>query len=754
MLAAGKQKTVLLTFDYEIFLGKISGTAEKCMIQPTKTLLALLEKHKVKNAIFFVDVTYLCKLKNLAHTNTKIQADYKNICDQILHMLKSGHYVFPHLHPHWIDAKYNGSTNMWDLSEVAKYRFNSLEEKDKEKMFDEGILFLKELILPVFPDYKIDSFRAGGLSIQPFTDFKPYFAKYGIKNDFSVLPKMYEIGSVHSRYFDFRNTSHLNYYKFNENIETVDFRGDFTEFSISRIHTNSLEKILNKTILKINSVLLDDRTPGDGVGTQFDETVEKSDSDFEVVSLEWSNFYKTRKYLKKLDRDNYLHFLSHPKMLSPKNFEALDFFLDHLIKDSVNFDFKLLLSERPSIVVCSHILPPEPGIGGRRWAKFSKYFKKHGFNVHLLSAELTKNNIVSPWIKDIENNEITRLPRKYPDILDQVPTSIFEKFRFLITRLFFQLRVKGTIYDRSVNWEKQFNDYFDELIAKNNIYGVISTGAPFNLMFLTAKLKKRYPHLKIINDFRDPWTWGEIYGFKGLEPSRWKFENFKESETIKLSDYITSSAQFIHEVLEKKYPEHKNKFQLIPHGFDKEDFFDTEKKPHGPTSKIKILYGGTLYENLFEKLDFILKLASAYPEKIEIDFYTGKHQYEKLFKSYGLKNVKLHNQVNAKEFFKIIGKYDYYLCITNDRIKDNISTKYYEIFANKTPIIYYGPHGYISEMISTNNVGLLIDDKNGLEFLYSNLQENIRRDWEFEKIGLEKYDFENLSGEFEKLILN
>jgi hypothetical protein len=747
-------KTVLLTFDYEVFLGKISGTPQKCMIEPTAKLIDIFKKRQMKGAIFFADVTYLCKLKLYAGTNKTILKDFNAISAQIIELINEGHYVFPHIHPHWLDAKYHDSTNIWDLSNVTKYRFNSLTQNQKQSVFDDGINLLKEIILPHFPDYIIDSYRAGGLSIQPFEDFKPFFLKHGIINDFSVLPEMYEIGSANSRYFDFRNASHLNYYKFNTNIEKIDYRGNFNEFVISKVHMNFFEKLLNRIILKINTIIFSDYTPGDGIGTQFDESVDKSDANTEVVSLEWSNSYKIHKYLTQLNKTNYLHFISHPKMLSKKNILILDYFLSKIKDKNINYNFRNLIFKKPTIVVCSYITPPEPGIGGRRWAKFSKYLKKHGFNISILSAELSNSKIISPWINDVENIEINRLPRKYPAILDQVPNNLFSKFKFLFTRLFFDIKLKGTIYDKSSNWEKQFNKFFKEKIVKDNIYAVITTGAPFKLMYLTANLKKQFPHLKVINDFRDPWTWGEIYGFKSIKKSRLQFENYKESQTIQLSDYITSSAEFIYEVLEQKYPNYQSKFRLIPHGFDKDDFFEKPKEIKKNDKKIKILYGGTLYENLTNQLKFIIKLAETYPDNIEIDFYTNDHQYEQLFSIQSHTNIKIFNQVNAKDFFKLISHYNYYLCITNDRIKDNISTKYYEIFANNTPILYLGPNGYISEMITKNDVGISVVNEIEVNELYSSLEKNLHKNWGFKNIGLEKYDFENLSLEFEQLILS
>jgi hypothetical protein len=76
-------KNLLITFDYELFLGMRSGQPEDCMLQPTSALLAILGQYKTK-AIFFVDTTYLCKLKSLSGKHEKCARDLKNISEQVL----------------------------------------------------------------------------------------------------------------------------------------------------------------------------------------------------------------------------------------------------------------------------------------------------------------------------------------------------------------------------------------------------------------------------------------------------------------------------------------------------------------------------------------------------------------------------------------------------------------------------------------------------------------------------------------------
>ncbi len=123
-------KNVLLTFDYELFQGKRSGSVENCMLLPTEKILSLLKKHKA-TAIFFIDMLYLCRLKELEGKSAKAKRDFELIEQQIIEIAKNGHYVFNHLHPHWLDAVYDKEKNDWTLTNDSKYSFQSLRKRSR-----------------------------------------------------------------------------------------------------------------------------------------------------------------------------------------------------------------------------------------------------------------------------------------------------------------------------------------------------------------------------------------------------------------------------------------------------------------------------------------------------------------------------------------------------------------------------------------------------------------------------------------------
>lgn len=79
----GKKKLLLITFDYELFLGERSGSAQECLISPTDIIMESLKKFDLK-AYFFVDTVYILKLKEEALKHSLAKADLDRITTQLI----------------------------------------------------------------------------------------------------------------------------------------------------------------------------------------------------------------------------------------------------------------------------------------------------------------------------------------------------------------------------------------------------------------------------------------------------------------------------------------------------------------------------------------------------------------------------------------------------------------------------------------------------------------------------------------------
>ena len=120
------KKYIIFSYDYELFFGKKSGTVLETLIKPTNLLLDGMDKYGFKGN-FFVDWQMLKYLKQEGSKRTL--SDYNLIVSQLRAIIKRGHRIELHIHPHWVDAKYNGD-GTWDFSNYYHYSLNSFSQEE------------------------------------------------------------------------------------------------------------------------------------------------------------------------------------------------------------------------------------------------------------------------------------------------------------------------------------------------------------------------------------------------------------------------------------------------------------------------------------------------------------------------------------------------------------------------------------------------------------------------------------------------
>lgn len=327
-------RKLLLTFDYELYLGQNSGLPHNCILEPTRRIISLLSKYQLK-AIFFVDTLYLKKLEENID-NQKLNKHFTEIKKQIVSLIKDGHYVFPHIHAHWLNAKLNADGVTWNLSNLSKYRFHNISTSEKEFVFQTSMEIIENLYQDANVELPIMGYRAGGWAIQPFTDFWPYFKKWGITYDFSVLPEHYNLSE--NQFFDFRNFPTQFKYSFTENkIEKENTIGTLIEFPISVVKFSKSQKLISKFLEKI-LWRLKIRAFGRGVGAKL--LPAKAKGNVAMASIEEMNVWNLKSYVKYFKIKDGIHLIAHPKMLSKHSMFCFKTFLSILHKNyQIESDF-------------------------------------------------------------------------------------------------------------------------------------------------------------------------------------------------------------------------------------------------------------------------------------------------------------------------------------------------------------------------------------------------------------------------------
>lgn len=222
---------VFLTFDYELFFGSNSGSVEKCLLEPTRKLLALSKKYDVKMT-YFVDAGYLYTLEKLQEKHPRLQEEYRAVTEQLDEIIVTGNDIQLHIHPHWEHASYDEGKwhfliqNNYKLSDFSIEGANDIVRKYKKTL--DNII-----------GRKTHTFRAGGWCLQPFSHLKPIFEELGIRCDSSVFPNGKLVAGNYA--FDYTKAP-VNKGNWSFSIDECqpDPSGQFMEYPIASIRYNPL----------------------------------------------------------------------------------------------------------------------------------------------------------------------------------------------------------------------------------------------------------------------------------------------------------------------------------------------------------------------------------------------------------------------------------------------------------------------------------------------------------------------------------
>jgi glycosyltransferase involved in cell wall biosynthesis len=356
--------------------------------------------------------------------------------------------------------------------------------------------------------------------------------------------------------------------------------------------------------------------------------------------------------------------------------------------------------------IVTYLFAPSKNIGGRRWSKFSRQLQK---KEHQVTVVTTENEANKDWYtREFSGIEVNLLPKRNPDWMGGHSKNFGEKIMYFFYTKILNLFTLHNIYDRGSSWEKEMLNSLEDLHKRKPIDVLIVTGGPFSLLHFGSKFKKKHREIIYISDFRDPWTWGNLYGMNNLSKRKKKFQELAEYQTIQSSDMVCYPTKSMGDFLSQKYPNFSFKLNLLPHAYDPEKF------PKSTEELIRegFIYGGTIYSGLEEIFLKLEKIVLANPDSnFSWDIYT-RTVYPLINKNFGKGRIKLHSFVSEEELFNLIKKSSAYLIFFSKEEKDLISTKFYEIIYTGTPIIYVGEKGEVGKFITENKLGIHILPEN------------------------------------------
>ena len=232
---------ILITLDYELYLGSKTGTPENCLVRPMAKLTEVLDVHNAKFVIF-VDAAYLLRLNQLKDRYAQINNDYVTVSEHIKMLEHNGNDIQLHFHPQWLYSDWSEVEQCWKM-DYQHYKLSDMEPSFAHSSFREAKLLLDSLL-----EHPTRVFRAGGYCLDDFKDFQSLFNENGIIADSSVSRGNYRHSGSHR--FDYRKVPKKTIYKFSKSIKEEDCTGRFTELSISNLRMPYLISLFSVRMLK------------------------------------------------------------------------------------------------------------------------------------------------------------------------------------------------------------------------------------------------------------------------------------------------------------------------------------------------------------------------------------------------------------------------------------------------------------------------------------------------------------------------
>ena len=235
------------------------------------------------------------------------------------------------------------------------------------------------------------------------------------------------------------------------------------------------------------------------------------------------------------------------------------------------------------VLIITYYWPPSGGGGVMRWLKMSKYLPEQGWQPIIYTPENPDSSV----------DDDSLLQEIHPDTL-VLKHSIWEPYdiyrrlsgkkkgdKFKAgyvseassgnwkNKLSVFIRGNLLIPDPRMFWIKPSVKYLTKYLHKHQVDAIISTGPPHSMHLIALGVKKKFPELKWIADFRDPWTNIDFYA--KLRLTQWADKRHRklEKKVLCTADHVVTVTPRWQDDFEKMC---NRKIDLVYNGFDYVDF--------------------------------------------------------------------------------------------------------------------------------------------------------------------------------------
>jgi glycosyltransferase involved in cell wall biosynthesis len=360
-----------------------------------------------------------------------------------------------------------------------------------------------------------------------------------------------------------------------------------------------------------------------------------------------------------------------------------------------------------NVLLVNYTFPPVGGVNVLRVASLARYLPVHGIRVDVLTTRNPSSVGTDPsLLKDIPA-EVT----VHRTMTLDLPFGIKKTIKRLLTgsRPPTEQTPKNTpagkpnplkriiqdalLPDPQVTWVPILTRAAHRIVRERKIELVLISCAPFSTLRLAETLRKQFPRLPIVLDFRDEWlsTTFDVAGFNFSRTERARtFSIRAEARAVASATSIVSVTEAGRREIRSRYPQQpEQKFKYIPNGFDATRISPSQaaSTPRAD-SRIVVAYVGSVYAST-EPTKLVEALKSL-PAEVRSRFlvrFIG-HIEEPRYRAALLElgdMVSLQGYLPQHEALAAMNEADYVLLVTHDRL--NVSAKFYDYIGAGKPIL-------------------------------------------------------------------
>ncbi len=428
-----------------------------------------------------------------------------------------------------------------------------------------------------------------------------------------------------------------------------------------------------------------------------------------------------------------------------------------------------------NVLLVTYHFPPAGGVGVLRAASLARYFPAEGIRLDVLTARNASVVGSDPSLLKEIPAEVTI----HRTVTLDLPFGIKKGIKRLISgakapagKAAVPAVAKSTpirralegvlLPDPQVTWLPILTLAARRLVRKRNIDLVLITAPPFSTLLLVEKLRKEFPGLAIVIDFRDEWltTAIDLVGFSRTERARRVARN-TEASAVANATAVVAVTEAARCEIRSRYPqEPEGKFLLIPNGFDATRLRSPAATPEPRSgSKIVVTHIGSVYAST-EPTTLVQALLSLPPEvKSRFRFRFIGHIEEPRFRDSLLQLgelIELKGFLPQHEALAAMSETDYVLLVQHGHL--NVAAKFYDYIGGGKPILAtIHPDGPERSLLEELNAGSWADsrDVEGIRQLFLDAAasgDSPLDDFQLDKEKISQYERKLLAQRYARLL--